>query len=81
MAWETGIFTQAGNTTLRYWWGWGEGDPGQEVIGVHPITPNAELRYIDPGVILNPNCSLTYFITIRNMSSSPATFRFRGNAI
>jgi hypothetical protein len=81
MAWETGDFAQAGNTVVRYFFAFDPGDPGQEVIGVHPVTPDAELQWDDAGVVLNGNCSLTYFLTVRNVSANAATFRFRGAPI
>lgn len=81
MAWQTGPVTLSPGQTQRWWFVWGPGDPGQQVIGVHPITPGSEIQYTTPGVQLNDDCSLTYLITVSNVGPSVASFFFRGNPI
>ncbi len=81
MAWSVGPVTLGPGQSGRWSLTWDEGDPGQQVVGVHPITPGSELQYTTPGVQLNSNCSLTYWLTVTNVGSSVATFYFRGTAI
>jgi hypothetical protein len=57
------------------------GDPGQEVIGIHPINPDNEITYTNTGVKLNWDCSLTYSLNVTNNGEMIAEFYFRGDKL
>jgi hypothetical protein len=81
MAWQWGPVTLRAGESQRWWFKWGPGDPGQEIIGVHPISTGNQIQYTSPGVQLNEDCSLTYLITVSNVGTSIVEFYFRGTSI
>ena len=81
MAWEVGPFTLAPGASERRWFAFGPGDAGLQVIAPHPISPSAELDYSMNGIQLNDDCSLTYWITTRNIATVAVQFFYRGNNI
>lgn len=78
MAWQVGPNSLSAGQSQRWFFAWGEGDPGIQVIMPHPISPGAELRWEAPGVILSDDCRITYFLTIRNVGPTTAEYHWRG---
>jgi hypothetical protein len=79
MGWAFGTNTLAPGQTQRWWLSWAA-DPGIEMIGVQTITPGAEIDYSTPGIQLNANGSVLYFVTVTNRGNIPAQFHFVGSS-
>jgi hypothetical protein len=79
-SWVYGTNTIGAGQTQRWWLSWG-GYPGFEVIGVQSTTAGAELDWDTPGMQKNPDGSTLYWITVRNKSTVPVVFHFRGSLV
>ncbi len=50
------------------------------MIGVQAITPGAEIDYTNPGMQVNADGSVQYFVTVANKGSAPVQFHFTGSS-
>ena len=78
MGWTYGTNTLSPGQTQRWWLSWPH-DPGIEMIGVQSITPGAEIDYANPGMQLNADGSVLYFVTVSNKGNIAAQYHFVGN--
>ncbi len=79
MAWTWGTNTLGAGQTQRWWLSWPK-DPGIEMIGVQAITSGAEIDFTSPGIQVNSDGSVLYFVTIMNRGSVPAQYHFTGSS-
>jgi hypothetical protein len=79
MAWTWGTNTLSPGQTQRWWLSWST-DPGIEMIGVQAITPGAEIDYTNPGMQVNADGSVLYFVTVTNNGRVPVQFHFTGSS-
>ena len=79
MAWTWGTNTLNPGQTQRWWLSWAT-DPGIEMIGVQAITPGAEIDYTNPGMQVNADGSVLYFVTVTNNGTAPVQFHFTGSS-
>jgi hypothetical protein len=49
-----------------------------EIIGVQSLTPGVEIDYDLPGMQSNPDGSVTYFVTVSNVSGIAGQYQFVG---
>lgn len=76
-SWSWGTNVLAAGQSQR-WWLWWPTYPGLEIIGVQSLTPGVEIDYDNPGMQSNADGSVTYFITVTNVSSSAGQYHFVG---
>lgn len=76
-SWSWGTNALAAGQSQR-WWLWWPTYPGLEVIGVQSLTPGVEIDYESPAMQSNADGSVTYFVTVTNMSSIAGQFHFVG---
>jgi hypothetical protein len=78
MAWTWGTNTLSPGQSQRWWLSWAK-DPGIEMIGVQAITPGAEIDFTNPGIQLNADGSVLYFLTVTNKGNVAVQYHFIGN--
>lgn len=76
-SWNWGTNVLAGGESQR-WWLWWSTYPGLELIGVQSLTAGVEIDYDSAGMQSNADGSVTYFVTVTNMSSSAGQYHFVG---
>ncbi len=75
---NVGLFTLAPGQTGRYFVTFGGADRGAQSIHAHPLNPEGSLQVNDQTKVLNPNGTFNYWVTVKNIGVSVASFNLQG---
>jgi hypothetical protein len=76
--WTFGFGTLAPGASQDWWFSWGGGDVGPQLIQAQPVEASGELATVAAAESRDTGGQLTYHATVRNDGPNPVRFQWRG---